>query len=133
MKRTDFEVCKSVFEVLFQNNPIHKSDLRGLTSLGPRSVSKWVDLIAFIQSQPKLKITKKGRYQMLELEKPPLDEKVDAETIEALKIMKSLIELPPEELRKRLDEISSDRSTRKKGIADVPIPVQEKRTEEIPV
>jgi len=102
MKRTDFEVCKSVFEVLFQNNIIHKSDLRGLTRLGPKSVNKWVDLIAFIQSQPKLKITKKGRYQMLELEKPPLDEKVDAETIEALKIMRSLIELPPDELKKRL-------------------------------
>jgi hypothetical protein len=107
MKRTDFEVCKSVFEVLFQNNPIHKSDLRGLTSLGPRSVSKWVDLIAFIQSQPKLKITRKGRYQMLELEKPPLDEKIDYETVEALKIMRSLLKLPPDELKKRLDEISA--------------------------
>lgn len=106
MKRTDFEVCKSVFEVLFQKNPIHKSDLRELTSLGPRSVNKWVDLIAFIQSQPKLKIMKKGRYQMLELEKAPLDDKVDAETIEALKIMRSLIKLPPDELKQRLDEIS---------------------------
>jgi hypothetical protein len=110
MKRTDFEVCKSVFEVLFQNNPIHKSDLRGLTSLGPRSVSKWIDLIAFIQSQPKLKITRKGRYQMLELEKPPLDEKIDSETLEALKIMRSLIQLPPEELKKKLDEISAHES-----------------------
>ena len=125
MKRTDFEVCKSVFEVLFQNNPIHKSDLRGLTSLGPRSVNKWVDLIAFIQSQPQLKITKKGRYQMLELEKPPLDENINSETVEALRIMRSLIELPPDELKKRLDEISSHT----KRVDEVP--VQEKRTEEI--
>ncbi len=43
---------------------------------------------------------------MLELEKPPLDEKVDAETIEALKIMRSLIKLPPDELKQRLDQIS---------------------------
>jgi hypothetical protein len=127
MKRTDFEVCKSVFEVLFQNNPIHKSDLRGLTSLGPRSVNKWVDLIAFIQSQPKLKITRKGRYQMLELEKPPLDEKIDSETIEALRIMRSLIELPPDELKKRLDEISSHTKRMDE------VPVQEERTEEISV
>jgi len=127
MKRTDFEVCKSVFEVLFQNNPIHKSDLRGLTSLGPRSVNKWVDLIAFIQSQPQLKITKKGRYQMLELEKPPLDENINSETVEALRIMRSLIELPPDELKKRLDEISSHT----KRVDEVP--VQEKRTEEISV
>jgi hypothetical protein len=127
MKRTDFEVCKSVFEVLFQNNPIHKSDLRGLTSLGPKSVNKWVDLIAFVQSQPKLKITRKGRYQMLELEKPALDEKIDSETVEALRIMRSLIELPPDELKKRLDEISAHT----KRTAEVP--VQEKRKEEIPV
>jgi len=104
MKRTDLEVCKSIFEALFQNNPIHKSDLRGLTGLGPRSVNKWTDLIEFIQSQPQLKITKKGRYQMLELEKPLLDEKISPESVEALKIMRSLLTLPPDELKKRLEE-----------------------------
>lgn len=105
MKRADFEVCKSVFEALFQNNLIHKSDLRELTGLGPRSINKWVDLIAFIQSQPKLKITKKGRYQMLELEKPPLDETLYPETVEALKIMSSFLKLPPDELKKKLEKL----------------------------
>jgi hypothetical protein len=105
MKRTDFEVCKSVFEVLLQKNPIHKSDLRGLVSLGPRSVNKWIDLIAFIQSQPKLKIIKKGRYQMLELERPPLEETLDPEAVEALKIMRSFLKLSPDELKKKLAEL----------------------------
>jgi len=105
MKRTDFEVCKSIFEVLFQNNPIHKSDLRALTGLGPRSVNKWIDLIAFIQSQPKLKITKSGRYQILELATPSPDEKVYPENIEALKAMKALLNLPPDELKKKLEEL----------------------------
>ena len=105
MKRTDFEVCKSIFEALFQNNPIHKSDLRGLTGLGPRSVNKWTDLIEFIQSQPALKITKKGRYQMLELEKPPFNEKISPEGIEALKVMRTLLTLPPDKLKKKLEEL----------------------------
>jgi len=105
MKRTDFEVCKSVFEVLFQKNPIYKSELRELTGLGPRSVNKWVDLVGFIQSQPKLKITKKGRYQILELEKPPLEETLHPETIEALKIMRSFLNLPLDELKKKLAEL----------------------------
>lgn len=105
MKRTDFEVCKAIFEALFQNNPIHKSDLRKLTGLGPRSVNKWVDLIAFIQSQPEVKITKTGRYQILELEKPPFDETIYPETLEALKIMSSFLKLPPDELKKKLQEI----------------------------
>lgn len=103
MKRKDFDVCKSVFEALFQKNPIHKSDLRSLTGLGARSVNKWVDLIAFIQSQPELKITKKGRYEMLELEKRKVDTAVYPETIEALKLMKKFLELPPEELKKKLE------------------------------
>ena len=105
MKRTDFDVCKSIFEALFQNNPIHKSDLRALTGLGPRSVNKWIDLIAFIQSQPKLKITKSGRYQILELATPSPDEKVYPENIEALKAMKALLNLPPDELKKKLEEL----------------------------
>jgi hypothetical protein len=105
MKRTDFEVCKSVFETLFQNNPIHKSDLRSLMGLGPRSVNKWVDLIAFIQSQPKLKITKSGRYQTLELEKAPLDEKLEPETIETLKIIRAFLNLPAEELKEKLAKL----------------------------
>jgi len=105
MKRTDFDVCKSVFEALFQNNPVHKSDLRTLTGLGPRSVNKWIDLIAFIQSQPKLKITKSGRYQILELAAPSSNEKVYPETIEALKVMRSLLVLPPDELKKKLKEL----------------------------
>ena len=103
MKRTEFEVCKSIFETLFQNNPIHKSNLRELTGLGQRSINKWVDLIAFIQNQPNLKITKVGRHQMLELEKPALDETVYPETIEALNAMKRLLELPPDELKKKLE------------------------------
>ncbi len=105
MKRTDFEVCKSIFEALFQNNPIHKSDLRTLTGLGPRSVNKWIDLITFIQSQPKLKTTKSGRYQILELATPSPDEKVYPETMEALKVMRSLLALPPNELKKKLEEL----------------------------
>ena len=103
MKRKDFDVCKSIFEALFQNNPIHKSDLRALTGLGHRSVNKWVDLIAFIQSQPELKITKKGRYEMLELEKQKVDMEIYPETIEALKLMKKFLELSPEELKKKLE------------------------------
>lgn len=91
MKRTDFEICKSIFEALFQNNPIHKSDLRELTGLGPTSINKWVDLIAFVQSQPRLKIEKIGREQVLELEKPPFDETVFPETVEALQEMKKLL------------------------------------------
>jgi hypothetical protein len=105
LKRTDFEVCKSVFETLFQKNPIHKSDLRTLTGLGPYSVNKWVDLIAFIQSQPKLKITKSGRCQMLELEKPPLEEEVDPEAIEALKMMRAFLKLSPSEFKQKLAEL----------------------------
>lgn len=105
MKRTDFEVCKSIFETLFQKNPIHKSDLREINGLGASSVSKWVELISFIQSQPRLKIIKSGKYQMLELEKPPLDETIHPETVEALKAMKELIMLPPDELKKRLEKL----------------------------
>lgn len=105
MKRTDFEVCKSVFETLFQKNPVHKSDLRTLTGLGPSSVNKWIDLIEFIQSQPKLKIIKSGRCQMLELEKPSLEEKIDPEAIEALKVMRSFIKMSPEELKQKLSEM----------------------------
>lgn len=101
-KRTEFEICKTIFETLFQNNLIHKSDLRELTGLGQRSINKWVNLIAFIQSQPNLEITKVGRQQMLELEKSALDETVFPETIEALNAMKRLLELPPNELRKKL-------------------------------
>lgn len=103
MKRKDFEICKSVFETLFQHNPVHKSDLRELTGLGAYSVNKWVDLIAFIQSQPNLKITKKGRYEMLELEKDKADTTIYSETREALKLMKELIELSPEELKDKLE------------------------------
>jgi hypothetical protein len=105
MKRTDFEVCKSIFEVLFQKNPIHKSNLRELTGLGARSVNKWVDLITFIQSQSKLKITKSGRYEMLELQKQDVDMTVYPETLEALKVMRALLETPPEELKRRVEAL----------------------------
>jgi len=106
MKRTNIEICKSVFEALFQNNPIHKSDLRELTGLGPRSINKWIDLISFIQSQPRLKITEIGREQVLELEKHPQDVTIYSETVEALKAMKTLIDLPPDELTNRLEQLS---------------------------
>jgi ribonuclease D len=102
MKRTEFQICKEIFEALFQNNPIHKSDLRNLTGLGQSSINKWVDLIGFIQSQSKLKITKVGRHKILELEKPPLDETVYPETIEALKAMKAILKMNSEEIRKEL-------------------------------
>jgi hypothetical protein len=107
MKRTDFEICKLIFEALFQNNPIHKSDLRNLTSLGPKSIDKWVNLIAFIQSQPALKVKEIGRHRVLELEKPPLDQTLYPETLDALKAMKILLELPPSEMKKRLEELES--------------------------
>lgn len=103
MKRTDLAVCKSVFEALFQKNPIHKSELRESTGLGARSVNKWIDLVAFVQSQPRLKITKSGRYEMLELEKQKVDMEVYPETLEALKVMKALIDLPPEKLKEKLE------------------------------
>lgn len=104
-KRTEFEICKTIFETLFQNNPIHKSDLRELTGLGQRSINKWVNLIAFIQSQPNMEITNVGRQQMLKLEKPAFDGKIFPETIEALKAMKQLLELPSNELKKKLEAL----------------------------
>jgi hypothetical protein len=77
--------------------------------LGPRSINKWIDLIGFIQSQPKLKITatKSGRYKILELAKRPVDEEIYPETVKALRAMKSLLNLPPDELKKRLEELEA--------------------------
>jgi len=106
-KRTDFEVCKSIFEVLFQKNIIHKSDLRKLIGLSAKSINKWIDLITFIQSQPDIIVTKKGRYEILEIKKQEVDTTIYPETIEALKLMKKLIELPPEELKKKLEILES--------------------------
>lgn len=106
MKRKDLEICKCVFETLFQKNPIHQSDLRSLTGLGPKSIKKWTDLITFIQSQPELKITKSGRYKMLELVKPPMDNRIYPETIEALKAMRDFFKLTPDEARKKIDELT---------------------------
>ena len=103
MKRKEFEICKSIFETLFQHNPIHKSDLRETTGLGAQSINKWVDLIAFIQSQPYIKIIRKGKYEMLELEKQKVDTEIYPETLEALKLMKAFLQLPPEELKKKLE------------------------------
>lgn len=111
MKRTDFEVCKSIFETLFQENPIHKSGLREPTGLGARSVNKWIDLITFIQSQPKLKITKSGRYEMLELQKQRVDMEVYPETLEALSVMKALLKLSPEELRLRVEALKEQKES----------------------
>ena len=105
MKRREFEICKSIFETLSQKNPVHKSDLREFIGLGARSVNKWVDLIAFIQSQPYLKITKKGRYEMLELEKAKEDTAIYPETLEALKLMQAFLELPTEDLKKKLEAL----------------------------
>ena len=102
-KRTGFEICKSIFEALFQKNSIYKSDLRKLTGLGAKSINKWIDLITFIQSQPCVMITRKGRYEILELKRQEADTKIYPETIEALKLIKKLIELPPEELKKKLE------------------------------
>lgn len=104
LKRTRLEVCKEIFETLIQKNPIHKSDLRELVGLGPHSINKWIDLISFIQSQPELKIVKSGRYEMLELERK-IDKKIYPETIEALKAMKALLELSPEELKRKFEAL----------------------------
>lgn len=103
VKRTDFEICKLIFEALFQKNPVYKSDLRELVGLGPKSINKWIDLITFIQSQPKIKITKIGRNQVLELETPSLEKDIYPETIEALKVMRLFLRLSPDELKKKLE------------------------------
>lgn len=105
-KRTDFEVCKSIFEVLFQRNTIHKSDLRKLIGLNAKSINKWVDLITFVQSQPEIIVAKKGRYEILEIKRQE-DKIIYPETIEALKLMRKLIELPPEELKEKLEMLES--------------------------
>ena len=105
MKRTDFEICKLIFEALFQKNPVYKSDLRNLVGLGPKSINKWLDLITFIQSQPKIKITKIGRNQVLELETPPFEKDIFPETIEALKAMEIFLKLSPEERKKKLESL----------------------------
>ena len=105
MKRTSLEICKSIFEALFQYSPIYKSDLRELTGLGPNSINKWVDLIEFIQSQPELKVTRIGSHQVLELEKLSVDKTIYPETVEALKAMRALLKLSPDELKKRFEEL----------------------------
>ena len=102
-KRSSFEVCKAIFEALFRASPIYKSELREMTGLGARSVDRWVDLITFIQSQPALNVIKRGRLEMLEIERQKIDETIYPETLEALKAMRDLIMLPKGELKRKIE------------------------------
>lgn len=105
MKRSNFQICKSIFEALLVSNPLYKSELREKADLGAESIDRWVDLITFIQSQPTLNVLEYGRHQLLELEKTETDVEITPEALVALKRMKNFLDLSEEEIEKRLKAI----------------------------
>lgn len=69
MKKTLLNRTRDIFNLLDQQNePIYKSELRTL-GLGAKSADRYIELIEFIQSQPKIKVTRIKNNVFIELEK----------------------------------------------------------------
>lgn len=69
MKKTLLTRVQGIFELLEkQNKPIFKSQLKEL-GLDPKTAEKYIDTIEFIQSQPKLIVTRLEKNVIVELEK----------------------------------------------------------------
>lgn len=66
-KRTNRKLVELIFDQLKKNQRMFKSDFEKF-GLNNYSINDWVELICFIQSQPKLKTIKQNRITMYELE-----------------------------------------------------------------
>ena len=67
MRKTLQERAEAIFDLLKRRGVLYKSDLKEI-GIDAHSASKWIDLIQFIQSQPKLIEKTAGRYTTIELE-----------------------------------------------------------------
>jgi len=64
--RTMLERAKEIFDFIEQvGEPFPKSDLKNV-NLSPAAAEKWLDLIVFIQKQPRIRLVKAGRTTIVE-------------------------------------------------------------------
>ncbi|MFX0061468.1 MAG: hypothetical protein ACFFC7_04720 [Candidatus Hermodarchaeota archaeon] len=65
-RRTMLERARAIFELIKQeNSPFPKSKLKDI-GFGATSAESWLDLIVYIQSQPKIRLIKSGRIVLVE-------------------------------------------------------------------
>ena len=77
MKRTTFDIVKEIFEALYEESPLLKTELAKKVGL---NIGQWIDIIEFVQRQPKLLKTKIGkRIEVIDLEKEEVKEEITPE------------------------------------------------------
>ncbi len=83
--RTAFDIAKEIFEALYEESPLLKTELAKKVGLNTDSLSQWIDIIEFIQRQPKLLKKKIGkRIEVIDLEKEEVKEEITPEIVEAM-------------------------------------------------
>ncbi|MBI5253087.1 MAG: hypothetical protein HY930_01625 [Euryarchaeota archaeon] len=76
---------KEIFEALYEESPLLKTELAKKVGLNTDSLSQWIDIIEFIQRQPKLLKKKIGkRIEVVDLEKEEVKEEITPEIVEAM-------------------------------------------------
>lgn len=97
--RTAFDIAKEIFEALYEESPLLKTELAKKARLNTDSLSRWIDIIEFVQRQPKLLKKKIGkRIEVVDLEKEEVKEEITPEIVEAMiefeKHLKKVEEVP---------------------------------------
>lgn len=103
--RKKFEISKEIFEALYEESPLLKTELAKKVGLNTDSLSQWIDVIEFIQRQPKLLKSKIGkRIEVIDLEKEEVSETITPEMVEAMvefgKYLDKIEEIPKKEVEK---------------------------------
>ncbi|MEE8358626.1 MAG: hypothetical protein V3R82_04370 [Candidatus Hydrothermarchaeales archaeon] len=107
--RTMFEVSKDIFDALYVESPLLKTELARESKLNTDSLDQWIDMIDFIQRQPKLFRKKIGkRIEVIDLEKEVVSETITPEIVKAMV-----------EFEKRLEDVEKVKPTREAETAKV--------------
>ncbi|MDI6654417.1 MAG: hypothetical protein QME59_00840 [Candidatus Hydrothermarchaeota archaeon] len=83
--RTAFDIAKEIFEVLYGESPLLKTELAKKVGLNTDSLNQWIDIIEFVQRQPRFLKKKIGkRIEVVDLEKEEIKEEITPEIVEAM-------------------------------------------------
>ena len=67
-RRTNYERVQTIFDYITEQEKVFKTDFEK-KGFNVNSVSEWMKIIQYIQSQPKIRTFKKGRITIYEFEK----------------------------------------------------------------
>jgi len=104
--RTAFDIAKEIFEALYGESPLLKTELAKKVGLNTDSLSQWIDIIEFIQRQPKLLKKKIGkRIEVVDLEKEGVKEEITPEIVEAMVEFEKYLEKIEEAPQKKEEKV----------------------------